>query len=345
MVNLAHNPDHPIDASNLARQLLALNPNESPRLDERPGPTRQISAGQSRDPWGEVLRVFWSADVTRNVQDIGRQIGIATALRSTELLQIGWHLSSGRLWLPGCESVDVPVCAVDELATTSPWHHAIKGSRGPYRIVETGHSGRPAIWHHQADQVTHLAANANARLLVKPGRVSDADQLWECSGRLHVALELRLASQRISATWAEQPMLGIRSWNTLKMRDTLQSCMSHERALTLWFNSTLGLLLRILHGNRPYLGRVSLPIEVLRELPVIDVRQLTTANLSSIDRLWEEIAPQLLLPFANAEADDARKVIDDRLATEIFHMNRQAVDQLHALRRRLVAEPMVFARF
>ena len=345
VVNLAHNPDHPIDASNLARQLLALDPNETPSLDERPGPTRQISAGENRDAWGEVLRINWSEDVTRNTENIGRLIGIATALRSTELMQIGWHLSNGRLWLPGCQPIDVPICTVDELATTGPWHHSIKGSQGPYRIVETGDRGRPAIWHHKADLVTSVRADANAWLLVKRGRASEADQQWEYSGRLHVALELRLASQRIAAAWTKSPLLGIRSWNTLKLRGSLQACMSCEKALTLWFNSTLGLLLRVLHGNRPYLGRVSLPIEVLRELPVLDVRRLTPANLSSIDRLWEEIAPRSLLPFANAEADDTRKIIDERIGTELFQLNQQAIDELHALRRRLVAEPMIHVRF
>ena len=61
-----------------------------------------------------------------------------------------------------------------------------------------------------------------------------------------------MAPQRLAAVLADRPMLGVRSWVTLALRENAPAM---EKTLCLWLNSTLGLLLRILHGNSPYLGR------------------------------------------------------------------------------------------
>ena len=345
IVILAHNPDHPIDATNLARQLLAKKYEDIPSLEEAPGSTCLIPAGGDREPWGELVTCDLDTGPMDEPIDIGKKIGLVTAFRSTELLQTAWNLSNGELYFPGRDSISVPICSVEDIATTTEWHHLIKGPKGPYDIVETGRSGRLALWHHDGDSITSLVAKSNARLIVKVGRKADADVSWRSAGRLQIALELRLTSQSAAAVWSSRRMLGIRSWNTLRLIEPNSNAERREKALALWLNSTLGLLLRITHGNRSYLGRVSLPIEVLKKLPILDVRELDDRSLDAADNLWHDVAELEFKPYAQVNDDENRQLIDRRLISEILNLGSDAADNLDELRAHLATEPMIYSKF
>ncbi len=154
-------------------------------------------------------------------------------------------------------------------------------TQGLFDIVDTDDpscTGHPALlWHHGHKRIVSLAAKANARLRERPGIDPTAQSaMLAKAGRLQLARELGHAPQRLAAVLTDEAMLGVRSWITLRPK---RPAPGKEEALCLWLNSTPGLLLRILRSNRPYLGRSTLPQEVARGLPVIDVDALASARL------------------------------------------------------------------
>ena len=150
--------------------------------------------------------------------------------------------------------------------------------------------------------------------------------------------ELGMAPQRVAAVLKEMPMLGVRSWVTLLPRDPAPG---KEEALCLWLNSTPGLLLRIVHGNRPYLGRSGLPHELARSLPVLDVNQLSEEHLAAAVAVYEELKGQPLQGFTSIESDAVRCELNDRLCGEVLGIDSAVVEELT---RRLALEPTMHAR-
>ena len=63
-----------------------------------------------------------------------------------------------------------------------------------------------------------------------------------------------------------------------------------EEVLCLWLNSTLGLLLRLVHANRPYLGRSGLPHELTQTMRVIDANRLNDQKLQIGKQIFADLA-------------------------------------------------------
>ncbi len=108
-----------------------------------------------------------------------------------------------------------------------------------------------------------------------------------------------------------------------------------------WLNSTPGVLLRIVHGNRPYLGRSALPHELARTLPVPDVDQLSGEQLTAAASLYEGLKGKRLEGFGGIESDTVHSELNARLFREALCVESAGVEELT---RKLVLEPTLHAR-
>ena len=109
----------------------------------------------------------------------------------------------------------------------------------------------------------------------------------------------------------------------------------------MWLNSTPGLLLRILNSNRPYLGRSSLPHELARALPVLDVNTLPKTQLEAAIAIYEDLKAKELRGFTDIANDPVRAELNTRLCREVLAVDPSAVDDLT---RKLANEPTLHAR-
>ena len=123
--------------------------------------------------------------------------------------------------------------------------------------------------------------------------------VWE-SGHLHIARELRHAPQRLAAVVTKEAMLGVRSWITAIPKERIAG---GEEALCLWLNSTPGLMLRLGHANRPYLGRSAVPHELLYTFPVLAVEQLSKEQRRAARELFSDLKGRPLQGFAQLAED------------------------------------------
>lgn len=342
VVNLFHNPTHPIEANNLARQLLSLHASAIPDITDKPGASCAIRSSDKGRFWGEAVTVTVPC-ASNGAPDPGAFIAPAISFLQTTLVQIAWHLARGKLLLPGNRPVNLPIKPLKEIGSTSPSHLEIKGRMAPCNMtVDMKGSGYPVIWHHDAKSIVKMTGQPNARMAAKTGREDETNAIWGHAGRAHVASYLRLNTQRIAAVWSKKIMLGVNSWNTIRINaeNKKVDIEAAEKALVLWLNSTFGHLLLIAHASQPYPGRVIVPIQVLRELPVLDVRTLDSAACLAVKRLWKEIPNRPLWPFAQAMNDSIRQKIDRGLQ-EILKIPADAAGEIGLLRARLAEETAV----
>ena len=331
-VNLLHNPDEPVQAMALTRKLLAMDENTVPHE------SRGIDIGGKH--YGNVI-VVPQADLTDGVWFYTAFVQPDLVLQVERLCSDMYGISS-----------KIPITEIGNIAELGPYHMQVKNpGQGLFTIVETDdllRSGIPALWHHSSKRETSLEVPANARLERCAYRDKEKqDKMLERQRRLHLASELRLAPQRLAAVLTEKPMLGISSWITLLLHNPVSGA---EEALCLWLNSTPGLLLRILHGNRPYLGRSRLTHELVRNLPALDVSRLSEKQLAASVRIYEDLKNKTLQGFSNIQDDPIRNELNSRLCTEVLNIRESGYGDgnleeiVHELTQKLALEPTLHSR-
>ena len=140
-----------------------------------------------------------------------------------------------------------------------------------------------------------------------------------------------MSSQRLVAVRLAQPALSNVWWpfapSGLDER--------HEKALTLWFNSTLGLILVTGHRTPTEGPWVQFKKPALQELPTLDVRQLTDHQLTILAGCYDAVAEEALLPLQSM-ATDANRGLIDRAFSQAF-----SLPPLGGLRGLLAQEPVI----
>jgi len=331
-VNLRHNPDDPSEAMALTRSLLGrrtANPisGDTPMLRSAVAPNADVDYGEvvsvpqrtlTAAPWPHVV-------FTRSV-----------LTEAAILLQNG---ESGF-------STPTPITPLGDIAELGPYEMQIKNPKQGLFDIATSPTPPPpleipALWHHKSKQMTTMLTAGNAVLTRRPNLKPAQDTMLYRQGTLHLARELRHAPQRLAAACTTVPMLGVRSWITVLpniRRD------GFEQVLCLWFNSTLGMLLRLLHANRPYLGRSALPHELARTLPTLDVSDLTDRQLQSGSALFDDFSDRTFLGFSHIRSDPARVELNKRFMREVLEGSDSDVARLTELTDALSQEPTLHVR-
>ncbi|MDE2806441.1 MAG: hypothetical protein OXN18_14970 [Gemmatimonadota bacterium] len=331
-VNLLRNPDEPIEALGLTRKLLALRDGLA-----------------SLEPAGiDIGETTWGNAVSVPQEDLpwdGGPWSLATFVQPG-LALIAKSIASGKH--DGLRAL--PVAALGSFADLGPYHMQVKNPKyGLFTVRERPAStataewslraGIPALWHHKAARNTCLAASADALLERRADRSrADQDRMLAKSGCLHLAADLGMAPQRVAAVMTDSPMLGFSSWISVIPRNPQSG---KNEALCLWLNSTFGLLLRVMHGNRPYLGRSRVPHELARTMPVLDVDRLSNGQLTTAAAVYAELKHHALQGFSALAVDPVRREINERLCREVLRINPEMVADIT---RRLALEPTLHAR-
>ena len=136
------------------------------------------------------------------------------------------------------------------------------------------------------------------------------------------ARDLGMAPQRVAAVLTDNPMLGVSSWIPVIPRSP---GTGKNEALCLWLNSTFGLLLRVMHGNRPYLGRSRVPHELARTMPVLDVDRLSSDQLSAATAVYADLKHHELHGFSALAEDPVRCKINERLCRDVLGIDPEIV--------------------
>jgi hypothetical protein len=133
--------------------------------------------------------------------------------------------------------------------------------------------------------------------------------------------------------------IGGRAWQSIRL-----SSVEQEKALVLWANTSLGLLLRWWHSNKQQPGRGSISKLALETLPVLDVTALTPSQIDWAVRIFDAMNGQQLLPLHEIDKDPVRKELDEQFARNVLGLAESILSQdgpLEILRMKLGREPSV----
>ena len=309
-VNLKTNPLSTIDAIAVARALIEM-------------PENAIDLSTSgTSSWGQVHTVYQ--------QTLTNEPWIETSFIQSTLIDTVRQVER-----------DMPLCSLGQDWMFGPYHMQIKGKgQGLFDIDENPdplRSGYAALWHHKADEITKLSVPPNAHLTPRHNKSPlEQKKMLAESSKLHFACELRSNTQKLAAVFTDQSLLGVRSWITLKPKSPKAGDLE---TACLWFNSTLGFLIRLAHANRPYPGRSLITHTTIPSLLALDISSLTSKQRRQGKNSFRQIREMTLQPFHRMNVDKTRQEIDAALC-RILGVNPK---NMAKIRDMLICEPLVNA--
>jgi len=265
----------------------------------------------------------------------------------------------GLIWLPGMiknSAIPVSISTISRIGKVGPYHMDINGDtpaggiRGPFgiaRLQQKAAPTYPVLWSHDASRERCMQFEADSEGILRQGTGpaedaivrEKADRIWATASYCHFNRDFRFNSQSTAMQFTSGRTIGGRAWPSVNL-----SSPEQEKALVLWANSSLGLLLHWWHANKQQAGRGSIGVSALDSLPVLDVTKLSKKTLSKAVAIFDDMKHRELRPVNEITRDSVRWELDVRLATEVLGFLPELVSPdgpLALLRQKLALEPSI----
>lgn len=264
-----------------------------------------------------------------------------------------------RVWLPGMDISNIfkiPITTVAAIGKIGPYHADINGLtstggiRGPFDISAVRpHSAPtyPVIWAHDAKKQQSMSFDGESEALSRKGATPSEKaiiddkvaSIWATASHCHFNRDFRFNSQSTGMQYTPRRTIGGRAWISIRL-----SSVKQEKALVLWANTSLGLLLHWYHSNRQQSGRGSVGVSVLETLSILDVSKLKPKQLDEAAKLFDEMSDQDLLPLHEIDIDASRRKLDNEFAVKVLGLSTPFFNSggpLELLRMKLAKEPSI----
>jgi hypothetical protein len=276
------------------------------------------------------------------------------------LAQAAYQLANeGRIWLPTMSKSDatnVAISTVQGIGEIGPLDRDINGRtpqggiRGPFDTVPVepgGASTYPVLWAHDADRERTMAFSADCQGIPRHGATAaeraalalKVSSVWDTASHCHFNRDFRFNSQSTGMQFTPRKTIGGRAWLSIKL-----SCVEQEKALVLWANTSLGMLLRWWHSNKNQAGRGNIGKSMLQTLPVLDVTSLNPTELKAAVEIFDAMSGLQLLPLHMIDKDAVRHKLDARFALEVLGLPPSIVEvggPIELIRMKLAQEPSI----
>ena len=319
-VNLWRNPDGVLDAHRVAQAITVTRP---ARLEETGTSLLEVD-GQHV---GEVLSMPESKLASKKWS--GVQFARADLTRSAFRL-----LDDGVVWVPGeADAASLQLCRLDKFGQVGPDRRDVWDGFERTDAV----TAYPMVENHDTEQRKSLLAAPDKYLAplakARAGRhLKSLAQLWPKAGRLLVAERLRLDTTRVVAMRSETRVLS-NVWWPIRVQDA-----PTEKALAVWLNSSLGLLTILTQRTSTEGGWVAVKKADLEELPVLDTRRLSPAQLKRLSEFFDDMAEEEFERLPSMVDCSARQTLDAGISQVL------GLPNLSMLRSLLASEPVVSNR-
>jgi hypothetical protein len=205
----------------------------------------------------------------------------------------------------------------------------------------------PVLWSHDAERERTLSFEGEKEAQTKQANTRDereavdlkAAAVWASASHCHFNQNFQFNSQPTAMQFTSRRTIGGRAWTSISLASEEQ-----EKALVLWANTSLGLLLHWWHANKQQSGRGNVTPSVLETLPMWDVAALPAKQLQKAVKLFDEMCGKQLLPLHEMDKDVVRKELDERFGREVLGLPEcllQPDGALDILRKKLSLEPSI----
>jgi hypothetical protein len=238
---------------------------------------------------------------------MGKQNWYGALFAQTELIRVCRLLGEGTLHIPGKgDAVPVPLCRLDVLGDIGPDRKRIHEG---FNFTTNELTPYPGFWGHKAERVRTIAQTPNGHLSVRldsPRGPNYGPHLWERAGRILLVERLWPVTQRVLAVGFDTPILG-NTWWSLQAKSLSRD---QEKALLMWANCSLALLLYF--GRRVVTRSAWMQMKqpAWQAMPVLDVKKLSSKQLASLTAAYDSLSNQNLESLAQLKVDPVRSEID-----------------------------------
>jgi hypothetical protein len=320
-VNLWRNPRTVFESLGVADSLVR---NPVPGIETSQG-ALEITVGDTK--FGEATSVSWNL--------LKQRLWILPcAFAQADLVRAVHHLLEGILYLPGFGSGDqrVPLTVLNKVGELGP---DIRDIYDGFQVSE-GHTSYAAFWGHDANKVITIAQQPNACLSplseARRGRhLRRVSDLWPKAARVAIATRLRVNTQRVAAMRLDSKVLSNVWWPFLLFDESEEA----EKALVLWLNSTLGLLILLAHRQEVQGSWIAFQKPILNDLPILDLGVLPREKVKTLAKTYDLLAFDTILPFPSLVRDGTRQRIDEAIIEAL------GLPDISILRELLCREPIV----
>lgn len=348
-VILSEPPTFPMLGANAAEQIRRLiKEKDLRRLED--GPVGGTSLYFGEDVIGQAIDAPLPASGSWNL----------ACIADLSLAQSAYQLvTENRLWLPtmnASEAVGIPITTVAAVGEIGPYHADIngdtakKGIRGPFKVLGVRSNSAPTypvLWSHDAKIERTMLFEADSEGTPRKGSTQEEQEsvdlkiarIWETASHCHFNRDFRFNSQSTGMQFTSRRTIGGRAWLSIRLLSVEQ-----EKALVLWGNTSLGLLMYWWHANKQQSGRGSIGKTALETLPILDITALTPHQLSEAVKLFDATSNQELLPFHEIDHDPVRKELDEQFARNVLGLAAPILipsGPLELLRMKLSREPSI----
>jgi hypothetical protein len=258
---------------------------------------------------------------------------LPSAFAQADLIRAAHSLLKGKIWLPGSNATgNIPLCPLGQLGQLGPDRRDIHDG---FKFT-TGLTQYPALWGHNAELITTINVNPNGCLSplsqAKPNRhLRKTEDLWPKAGRILLAERLWLKTQRLTTIRLETKVLSNVWWPF----DYKTNNTDAEKALSLWLNSTFGLLILLANREETRGAWIDFKKPILNDLPVLAVDNLEPGKIKALSDAYDRLCKEELLPFPYMSHDPTRKAIDEVISQVL------GLPDVTVLRDMLAREPVV----
>lgn len=348
-VVLKERPAFPMLGASVAREVKCLIDAKATRCLED-GPLGGTAIKFGSDMIGHVLTAPISAE---GGWYLSRVADLSLAQSAYQLRE------NGKIWLPGMDdskSFSIPTATVGTIGKIGPYHSDIDGStakggiRGPFTaspVAEGAVPTYPILWSHDAARERTMAFSADREGIVRKGATAADDaivtdkvsKISATASHCHFNINFRFNSQSTSMQFTPRPSIGGRAWISIKMASE-----QHEKALVLWANTTVGLLMHWWQANKQQAGRGNIGKSVLDDFVALNVNALNPGQLNTAATIFDEMCEKPLRSAHEMDMDEVRKELDERFFNEIFGADISLLVKDAAfdlLRKKLAKEPSI----
>ena len=319
-VNLWLNPKGVLDAHRVAEAVTKTQP---AKLEDAGTALLEIDG----EHVGESISIPESRLARR--QWAGVQFARVDLVRSAMRL-----LGDGEVLVPGERNVgNIAMCKLEAIGEIGPDRRDLWDGFERTDSV----TAYPMIENHETEKRKGLVTGPDKYLAplvqARPGRkLKPHDQLWPKAGRILISERLGLSTARVVAMRSVVPVLSNVWWPVRSSTDAV------EKALIVWINSSVGILGLLAKRNTTHGGWVALKKADLKELPILDPRQLSDDQLARLAGLFDELADAQFERLPDMTHCPARIALDDGLSDIL------GLPDLSTLRHLLATEPVVSNR-
>jgi hypothetical protein len=281
-------------------------------------------------------------------------------IKDGALAQVAYQMTANNLvWLPSTtknEAIPISISIVSKVGRVGPYHMDINGNtpdgriRGPFRIEDLKAKAvptYPVLWTHHAERERCMEFEADSEGILRQGKNPTEDKLaqekagmiWATASHCHFNRDFRFNSQSTAMQFTSKKTIGGMAWPSIILSNAEQG-----KALTLWGNSSLGLLLHWWYVNKQQAGRGRSGVASLPSMPILDVTKLSKATLAKAVAIFDDMKCKELRPVNEMTQDSVRAEIDTRLATEVLGFPPELTapnGPLALLRQKLALEPSI----